>query len=312
MGKHTAGTRRESHRSWPRLLAAALALVVAAAALGYWAVSSRLLGRAAARASPVATVVLPTPPPPVPPHHKVHFPTLALGAEGPAVLRLQQLLAMTGYLPLTFNASSFRRHTIAPAWYTPVDPRVGTWSWTYWKTPARLRTLWTPGVDTVMVKGAVMTFEYVHGMPTDGIAGPAVWKALIAAAKRGKTDPYVYSWVLVSQTLPQKLTLWQGGKVVLVTPVNTGIPQAPTQNGTWPVYARFLTTTMSGTDPSGHHYSDPGVPWVSYFNGGDAVHGFLRASYGFPQSLGCVELPYANAKVAFGHMTYGTLVTVIP
>ena len=37
---------------------------------------------------------------------------------------------------------------------------------------------------------------------------------------------------------------------------------------------------MSGTNPDGSHYSDPGVPWVSYFNGGDALHGFLRASYG--------------------------------
>ena len=52
---------------------------------------------------------------------------------------------------------------------------------------------------------------------------------------------------------------------------------------------------MSGTNPDGSHYSDPGIPWVSYFNGGDALHGFIRASYGFPQSLGCVEMPYSEA-----------------
>jgi lipoprotein-anchoring transpeptidase ErfK/SrfK len=40
------------------------------------------------------------------------------------------------------------------------------------------------------------------------------------------------------------------------------------------------------------------------------VHGFLRGSYGSPQSLGCVELPYAAAGTAYQLMNYGTLVTV--
>ena len=56
---------------------------------------------------------------------------------------------------------------------------------------------------------------------------------------------------------------------------------------------------MSGTNPDGSHYVDPGIQWVSYFNGGDALHGFVRGSYGFPQSDGCVEMPIANAAVVF-------------
>ena len=56
--------------------------------------------------------------------------------------------------------------------------------------------------------------------------------------------------------------------------------------------------------------SDPGIPWVSYFNGGDALHGFVRASYGFPQSDGCVEMPIANAQTVFPLTPLGTLVTV--
>ncbi len=52
---------------------------------------------------------------------------------------------------------------------------------------------------------------------------------------------------------------------------------------------------MTGTDPDGVHYVAPDVPWVNYFNGGDAVHGYPRASYGFPQSNGCVELPIETA-----------------
>jgi lipoprotein-anchoring transpeptidase ErfK/SrfK len=67
---------------------------------------------------------------------------------------------------------------------------------------------------------------------------------------------------------------------------------------------------MSGTNPDGSHYVDPGIKWVSYFNGGDALHGYVRASYGFPQSDGCVEMPIANAAQVFPLTPLGTLVTV--
>ena len=66
---------------------------------------------------------------------------------------------------------------------------------------------------------------------------------------------------------------------------------------------------MQGTNPDGSHYADP-VSFVAYFNGGDAVHYFPRGSYGFEQSLGCVELPYAQAEEAWPYLTYGSLVTV--
>jgi lipoprotein-anchoring transpeptidase ErfK/SrfK len=109
---------------------------------------------------------------------------------------------------------------------------------------------------------------------------------------------------------PRLSERWRDGTVIYRTPVNTGIPVAPTAPGTYPVYARYLSTTMSGYNPDGSHYEDPGIPDVAYFNGGDAVHGFLRASYGFPQSLGCVELAYSAAAIVFNYDPIGTLVTV--
>jgi lipoprotein-anchoring transpeptidase ErfK/SrfK len=68
---------------------------------------------------------------------------------------------------------------------------------------------------------------------------------------------------------------------------------------------------MQGTNPDGSHYADP-VQWVSYFEGGSAVHYIARGSYGYPQSLGCVELPYSAAAQAYPYLPYGTLVTVTP
>jgi hypothetical protein len=108
---------------------------------------------------------------------------------------------------------------------------------------------------------------------------------------------------------PETLTIWHNGRQIFRSLTNTGIPIAPTVDGTFPVYLRFRYQIMSGTNPDGSHYADP-VTFVSYFNGADAVHYFPRGSYGSPQSLGCVELPYTAAQRAWPYLTYGSLVTV--
>ena len=101
---------------------------------------------------------------------------------------------------------------------------------------------------------------------------------------------------MVSEGSPESINVWHNGKTVVTGPVNTGDPRgADRDRAPSPCSSTSRSTTMSGTNPDGSHYNDPGIPWVSYFNGGDALHGFIRASYGFPQSLGCVEMPYAEA-----------------
>ena len=67
---------------------------------------------------------------------------------------------------------------------------------------------------------------------------------------------------------------------------------------------------LSGINPDGSHYHDPGIRDISYFNGGDAIHAFPRASYGTPQSLGCVELPLAASAEIWPYTPIGTLVTI--
>jgi hypothetical protein len=52
------------------------------------------------------------------------------------------------------------------------------------------------------------------------------------------------------------------------------------------------------------------VAWVAYFDGSEAVHYIDRASFGYPQSLGCVEAPYNAAEQAWPYLTIGSLVTV--
>jgi peptidoglycan hydrolase-like protein with peptidoglycan-binding domain len=222
-----------------------------------------------------------------------------------STLRLQQLLAELGYLPLTFTPASPLTSPTQEG-----NDQVGSFSWRWPNQPLALETLWTPGTNNVITQGAVMNFEAQNGLKTDGVAGPQVWTDLLADVQSGKGDALSWDYVLVSQSLPESATVYKDGVAVYSTPVNTGVAGASTANGTWPVYARYTVTTMSGTNPDGSHYVDPGIQWVSYFNGGDALHGFVRARYGFPQSDGCVEMPVANAQTVFPLTPLGTLVTV--
>jgi len=237
-----------------------------------------------------------------------------------SVLRLQQILAQLHYLPVNFTPAAGVRSptTLAGEAATLSSPLKGSFSWRWPSIPESLQAQWQPGSPTVMVKGALMAFMaatessfngYTADDETVNQLADASWQALLGAAAANRVDPEPYSYVYVSQTLPETLSLWENGRTVLTSPVNTGIPQAPTALGTYPVYVRYTFNYMSGFNPDGSYYDDP-VYWINYFNGGDAVHGFVRGSYGFPQSLGCVELPIPTAQVAFAHLAIGDLVTV--
>ena len=230
-------------------------------------------------------------------------------AEG-STLRLQELLARLGYLPVGWRPAAGPPPTPAAEMAAAVSPPQGAFSWRYPQTPSSLRTLWRPGGWNVVTQGAVMRFEDEHGMATDGVAGPQVWLALLRDDLAGQRSEHGYNYVFVHETVPQSLSLWHDGRVMLTSPGNTGIAQAPTAPGTWPVFEHISAGTMSGTNPDGSHYNDPGIRWISYFHGGDALHAFPRASFGTPQSLGCVELPEGAAGQIWPYTPIGTLVTI--
>jgi peptidoglycan hydrolase-like protein with peptidoglycan-binding domain len=228
-----------------------------------------------------------------------------------STMRLQQLLAQQGYLPMTWTAApgpaiaaGDGKAQLAAAYQAP----AGTFGWqSGW--PWMLRKQWTAGSGSILNVGAIRAFESVHGMTMDGIAGNAFWSGLFTAAAKGQQNPNGYTYAIANQRYPISLTIWHDGKVVLESAANTGIPASPTVDGTFPVYLKYYFSYMKGTNPDGSKYDDP-VYYASYFNGGDAVHQFSRYSYGSYQSLGCVELPFDEAKQAYPYLTYGSLVTV--
>ncbi|HJP75037.1 MAG TPA: L,D-transpeptidase family protein [Pseudonocardiaceae bacterium] len=240
--------------------------------------------------------------------------TVAAGSE----TRVEQMLAELNYLPFNFvpsaplpgQATSALTAEPTTAATVSTSPLAGTLNWSWTNVPPTLRPLWKPGQANTMDKGAIMAFENDHGMKMDGVAGSGVWQALLNAVANRQTDPNIYTYLVASETLPETLTVYRNGAVVYTTKANTGVSGATTAKGTFPVYLRFKSTEMKGTNPDGTKYDDPNIPWVAYFNGGDAVHGYPRSSYGWPQSVGCVELPISNAAVVWPMDTYGTLVTV--
>lgn len=228
---------------------------------------------------------------------------------GGSTLRLQQLLANLGYLPLAFQPSQPVGGSPAAQEAAAIHPPAGSFSWRYGNVPGPLRTMWAPGTAGEMTRGAIMAFENDHGLVPDGDPGPLLWRSLIGAAVTGHQSSFGYTFVSVDKA-SQRLTLWHSGRTVLTTPVNTGIAQAPTASGTFAVFEHIRVGTMSGTNPNGSHYHDPGIQFISYFNGGDALHAFTRAQYGFPQSLGCVEMPLGPAGQVWPYTPIGTLVHV--
>ena len=219
---------------------------------------------------------------------------------------LNRDLAQLRYIPLGYSVKS---GTHFPGGIGAANK--GVWAWRF-SLPTQLKRQWHAAQYTVITKGAVMALEDVNALPTDGVAGSEVWRIVTSNLQRHVLNRAPWNYVLVRQRAPQQLHLYVNGRDIYDSPVNTGIAAAPSDVGTFPVYLRMTSTTMSGTNPDGSHYHDTGIPWVSYFSGGDALHGFLRGSYGWPQSLGCIEMPFANAGVVWPHTPIGTLVTVQP
>jgi L,D-transpeptidase catalytic domain len=236
--------------------------------------------------------------------------TLTLQVACPSISALQQALARLGYLGARFHSSygvhiSTGRQTRQLAARRAYHPTRGN----LYPSPSNAPSLQTGQMD-VTTRGGLTIFQQNHGITAGEAPERRTWAALLAAETLDHHNPRPYTWVSVSESIPETLQVHQGDHVALSSPTNTGVSGAETARGTFPIYSRFTSTTMTGTNPDGTHYSDPGVPWVNYFNGGDAVHGFPRGSYGTPQSNGCVELPIGTAEHVFHMLAIGDLVKV--
>ena len=93
---------------------------------------------------------------------------------GGDILRVQQLLADEGYLPLTFVPSGR-----APLPAKLARDQAGSFRWRWSTLPLQLTSQWSQGTDNVITTAAIESFQSQNGQGVDGEPGPAFWAALV-------------------------------------------------------------------------------------------------------------------------------------
>jgi lipoprotein-anchoring transpeptidase ErfK/SrfK len=81
--------------------------------------------------------------------------------------------------------------------------------------------------------------------------------------------------------------------------------------GTFTVYAKRALQDMRGINPNGTTYVQPSVPWILYYNGGEALHGaYWHNNFGHPMSHGCINMRVEEARAIYNWAPVGTVVKV--
>lgn len=88
--------------------------------------------------------------------------------------------------------------------------------------------------------------------------------------------------------------------------VSTGLPYTPTVTGTYHIWTKLSSTTMSGPG-----YYLPGVLWTMYFYRGYGIHGcYWHNNFGHPMSHGCVNMRNHEAQFVYDRVSVGTRVVI--
>ena len=112
-------------------------------------------------------------------------------------------------------------------------------------------------------------------------------------------------WIDVDLT-NQRLTAYEGQRLVRTTLVSTGLPRTPTPTGQFRIQIKLRYDDMSGPG-----YYLPNVPYVMYFYRGYSLHGtYWHSNFGHPMSHGCINLRTSEAEWLFNWAAVGTLVNI--
>lgn len=112
-------------------------------------------------------------------------------------------------------------------------------------------------------------------------------------------------WIEVNLS-QQMLYAWSGDTLMRSFLVSTGTWQHPTITGTFEVYLKLVSTTMSGPG-----YYLEGVPYTMYFSGDYGIHGtYWHHNFGTPMSHGCVNMYTPDAAWLYDFSPYGTKVYI--
>jgi lipoprotein-anchoring transpeptidase ErfK/SrfK len=125
--------------------------------------------------------------------------------------------------------------------------------------------------------------------------------------------PTYSKWIEVDLTTKRLYTYEKAARIRSFL-ISAGAPGTPTPTGTYAIYAKYSSQTMSGPNADGSRYVQPNVPWVNYFYSDFAIHGnYWRPAWYFGSvhsSHGCVGLRTGDAAVVYGWAPIGTPVVI--
>ena len=108
-------------------------------------------------------------------------------------------------------------------------------------------------------------------------------------------------WIDVNLST-QIVTAYEGQTSVYTALASTGTQWTPTVVGTYEIYVKYASTTMSGPG-----YYLPNVPYTMYFYKGYGLHGtYWHSNFGTPMSHGCVNLATPDAEWFYNWAPIGT------
>ena len=158
-----------------------------------------------------------------------------------STMRLQQLLAQLGYLPLTWTSESqprSARPTPGPSSPPPTarqpGPSAGRAGY-----PWNLTSQWKAGSDNILDVGAIRAFESVQGLTMDGRRPRRVGRPAQGRGPRQAEPQRVHLRARQPGLPGVAADLAQRPSGASTSPANTGIPASPTADGTFPVYLRY-------------------------------------------------------------------------
>jgi len=151
--------------------------------------------------------------------------------------------------------------------------------------------------------GGNIWYELINDRSNQTYYVPATAMRLITAAEFLPLAPQVTDKRVIINTTEETITALEYGRPVFTTRISSGVSFGEgkdfrTPLGDYEVYKKRPSRHMAAGDGAADDaYDLPGVPWVSYFNGGIAIHGtYWHNDYGHAWSHGCINLLSQDAK----------------
>jgi len=209
--------------------------------------------------------------------------------------------------------------------FTRTPDQAFGWVLSYFSPRGVVETKRTPGYARNDYTGhALEHFQLVtlfEQKEVDGriwyLVGPDEWIMQTAIAKviPRSHPPEGFDWDrwIEVNLYEQTVAVYDQGQLVFATIIASGDPPYWTYTGVFRIYQKYQAASMQGRfpkDKSENYYLEK-VPWTMYYDEARAFHGaYWRASLGFPQSHGCINMTLGDSHWLYNWAEVGDRVYV--